>query len=250
MSSEQVRQWLEHAQRLDSAGRTPEAVAGLRRVLGNQPELAEVRQALIGLMKKVGQWSDLVSLLQETAEQFERRGLHKEAIPCYEEILRLEDLLPSLKGPEGTELAGRLRQLKPKIYLRMGEFHQRLRNLDVALSYLRKSQEVGPGRWETHLALGRAYAQKEQYREAIGEFQEILRLSPEQSGTAYEMLGEIFLRQGRPQNTVLPWFQRAAEHFLEGHRADDAKRVIARLLSLDPLDSVALQLRARFVQPS
>ncbi|MEW6280314.1 MAG: tetratricopeptide repeat protein, partial [Candidatus Eremiobacterota bacterium] len=125
-------------------------------------------------------------------------------------------------------------QVKPEIYYQIGMYHLERQNVDLSLQYLKKSHELYPGRWQTHMALGRVYMEKEMDKDAIGEFQEVLRLAPEESAQAYEMLGEVFVRQGRSPHTTMVWFQHAGEFYLKKGQIDDAIRTYDRILALDP----------------
>lgn len=236
---ERIQQWIDHANALANQGRWDEALDAYHEVLKADPHNLDVRQHIISISIKKGDYAEVIHQHMDCAEIFHLQGDRDAAIERYEEILRLQETVAS----QGTSLGGGddvsqvhhlVGQVKPEIFHQIGANHLERSNVDLALQYLKKSQELAPGRWDTHMALGRAYMQKKMDKEAIGEFQEVLRLAPDESAMAYEMLGEVFVRQGRPPHSTVVWFQHAAEYYIKKQQLGDAIRCYERILEFDP----------------
>ncbi len=236
---EVIQQWIQHANSLATQGRWDEAIAAFQKVVEVDPHNLDVRQHIISISLKKGNYSEVIHQHMDCAEIFHLQGDRDAAIERYEEILRLQETVESQGstldgGDDARQVHHLVSQVKPEIYHQIGDYHLERGNIDLALQYLRKSQELAPGRWDTHMALGRAYMQKSMDKEAIGEFQEVLRLAPDESALAYEMLGEVFVRQGRPPHSTVVWFQHAAEYYLKKQKLPDATRAFERILEFDP----------------
>lgn len=248
MSDQQIiQQWLTYATKLAQQGRLEEAIQALQRVVEEDPQNLEVRNAIIKFAQQKGDYATVIYQHMDCSELYVLAGDKKSAMERYETILRLEETVQL--GPHSRpDAVMQVRQLvatvKPEIYLRIGEFRLEHNQVDQALQYLKKSQELKPGIWDTHMALGRSYMLKEMYREAIGEFQEVLRLTQEEGqdaqAQAYEMLGEVFVRQGRPPAATITWFDRAALLYIQKQMNNDACRAYERIIQVDPTNKEAL----------
>lgn len=241
MADNNLEQWIQHADTLATQGRWDDALAVYRKILEHEPRNLDVRERVISISIKKGDYQEVIHQHIDCAEIFRLEGDAEAAIDCYDKILRLEETVQnkgaSFRPGQGDDLShvqALVAQVKPEIFYQIGRFNLERQSVDVALQYLRKSHELFPGRWQTHMALGQAYMEKELDKEAIGEFQEVLRLAPEESAQAYEMLGEVFVRQGRSPHTTMVWFQHAGEFYLKKGRLDDAVRTYERILTLDP----------------
>lgn len=242
MSDENIiKQWLAYATKLAQQGRLEEAIQALQRVVEEDPQNLEVRNAIIKFAQQKTDYATVIFQHMDCAEIHLMAGDKKAAMERYDTILRLEETVqlgPQSRPDAVTQVRGLVAQVKPEIYLRMGEFRLDHGQVDQALQYLKKSQELKPGIWDTHMALGRAYMLKEMFREAIGEFQEVLRLTQEDvqeaQAQAYEMLGEVFVRQGRPPAATVTWFDRAALLYIQKGMLQDACRAYERIVQADP----------------
>ncbi|MCA9792492.1 MAG: tetratricopeptide repeat protein [Candidatus Eremiobacteraeota bacterium] len=236
---EVIQQWIQHANTLATQGRWDEALAAYNKVVEVDQHNLDVRQHIISISLKKGNYSEVIHQHMDCAEIYHQQGDRDAAIERYEEILRLQETVEGHGssfdgGGDAAQVHQLVSQVKPEIYHQIGDYHLERENVDLALQYLRKSQELQPGRWDTHMALGRAYMKKSMDKEAIGEFQEVLRLAPDESALAYENLGEVFVRQGRPPHSTVVWFQHAAEYYLKKQKLADATRAYERILEFDP----------------
>ena len=187
----------------------------------------------------MSQYLSAIEQLLQHANGHLTAGQRQQAMECYESILRMEETcqIQGVSADQRKEVLKKILELKPEIYFQIGDFHRLNGRLDQALPYLLKAAELIPGVVHFHLGLGRTYLAKELFKEAIGEFQEVLRLGQgnhEAEGHAYEGIGQVFVTQGRPvQNTVV-WLQRAAECFEQAGLHDRARQVRANLRQIDP----------------
>jgi tetratricopeptide (TPR) repeat protein len=122
-------------------------------------------------------------------------------------------------------------EVRGEIYYHIGDYHRGNGQIDLALNYLRKSQELAHGRWETFLALGLAYFCQENYRDAQGCFQEAQRLSPSELAPAYEFIAEIVTRNRRDgqSESFLPFFERSIDLYEKTGNLSAANRCRLRL---------------------
>lgn len=111
--------------------------------------------------------------------------------------------------------------------------------LDEAQAIYAEMVAVNPGDWLGYLGQGRCEFERGSHRDvqAIGFYQEVTRLAPDEAGPAYWALGEIFHRKGRPSESVRVWFQHAAEKYLQKEQMTEYRMICKRVieLGLDPV---------------
>ncbi len=233
-------QWLETAHAYANQGRWDEAIEAFQEALKSDPHDLDVRGYIISLSLKSGNYSEVIHQHMECAEIFRQQEDLDAAVDRYREVLRLEETIEtqgsSLRSAdELAQVKESVKRVKPEVCLQIGRFFLLRNEVDIAVQYIRKSIELGPGRWESHMSLGRAYMQLGMDREAIDQFQEVSRLAPQEAAHAYEMLGEIFARKkGRSVQNTKVWFQHAAEMYIKKNLLGDATRAYLRILDLEP----------------
>lgn len=232
--------WLDTANALANQGRLEEAIEAYQEALKRDPHNLDVRGYIIALSLKSGVWSEVIHQHMECAEIFRRQGDLDAAVDRYREVLRLEETVenqgPTLRGAdEIDQVKESVKRVKPEVCLQIGRYFLQRNEVDQAVQYLRKSIELGPGRWEAHMSLGKAYMNLGMDKEAIDQFQEVSRLAPQEAAHAYEMLGEIFARKkGRSVQNTKVWFQHAADMYVKKDLLADATRAYHRILDLEP----------------
>ena len=107
-----------------------------------------------------------------------------------------------------------------------GRYAEALRTLQTVMDHY-------PGQWETHLRAGEVYMKLEKHREAVGEFQEVMRLSPENAALAYEYLGDVVVALGKPPHAVVVWYMNAANLFEQDGELQEARRCYHKVLEVD-----------------
>ncbi len=143
---------------------------------------------------------------------------------------------------------------RSQILYEVGNYYRELGFLEPAVQYLRKANELElrPGGWRTFLALGRAYFDQGNFREAQPNFQETQRLvhdNPEPgtptrefaSASAYEHIADIVGRH-RPAerfSSMAPFYEQAALLYDQAGDGEAAARCRLRL-SLGSLEEASV----------
>lgn len=236
--ADRASRWLDQANQLASQGRFEEAIEAYQEALKGDPHNLDIRSYITALSLKSGAWSEVIHQHMECAEIFRQQGDLDAAVDRYREVLRLEETIEnqgtSLRAAdEIAQVKESVKRVKPEVCLQIGRYFLVRNEVDQAVQYLRKSIELGPGRWEAHMSLGQAYMKLGMDKEAIDQFQEVSRLAPQEAAQAYEMLGEIFARKKGRQNTKV-WFQHAADMYVKKELLEDAIRAYLRILDLEP----------------
>ncbi len=207
-----------------------------KQVVSQDPNDVDVRERVLAAAKKALDFQVIIGQDMALAELFVANGEADKAIDSYKDILNLEKLAQS-QGITGNKLANiqaLVAQVKPEIFAKTGIIYLNEGRHTEAIKWLRPSLDLDPSRWDTHMAMGRALMMDNKNKEAISEFQEVVRLASSEAASAYELLGEVFLRIGRsPQNTVV-WFRNAGELFVQRNELSDAVRAYERILEFEP----------------
>lgn len=236
----QIEKLIQQADALATQGNWDGAIEVYQKALELDPEDIGIHDQIIAMFLKKGDYNEVINQHKDVAEIFQARGDTDAELARYHDILKLEEGVRkrafALRGgnEEASQITNQLAQFKPEIFFRIGRIHLAQGRIDEALHHLRASVDLEPGRWDTHMLLGRAYMHKGMDKEAIGEFQEVVRLAPNEAAQAYEMLGEVFIRAGRPPQTTVVWFRNAAELYLKREQREDAIRTYERILAFEP----------------
>ncbi len=225
------------AKELLRQGRWPEALTLYQQLVESFPDDRELRRhVLISAFK----WKDYREVLSQTlalaelafADDDPHTGLER-----YGEVLRLPELVAGDQGLEASrEVAELVEPLKADIYFVYGDHYLATGQPDLALQYFDVSERLLPGRWETYWGRGQALLLKGDKREAVKSLYQSLQVAPNDAASAYELLGEILLGEGRELKDLRKYFVRASSIFETFECVDDALRVTFRWLQLDPQD--------------
>ena len=235
-------QALKGAEELFHQGKWRESLDKYREILENDPTNSQAHSNIINICLKRGDFSRLIQEYLDWAKIETEQNRIEEALAIYQDLLNLENtiekksfLVGQKGGSEGIhQVKEQVNKVRPLALIAMGVLYLRKGNLDEAIQHLEPGVESDPSNPEGRLALGQAYLKKGMDREATGEFQEVVRLSPEEAAFAYEMLGEIFFRGGKPPHTVLVWFRNAAQLYHKNQKYPEAIRIYEKILTLQP----------------
>lgn len=159
------------------------------------------------------------------------------ALERYSEILRLPELAAGEQGQEvANEVAALIDPLKADIYFAYGDHYLAIKNPQLALQYFDVSERLLPGRWETAWGAGQAWLLMGEKERAIKALYTSVNSGPNEAATAYELLGEVLLGEGRPLPKLRELFWRASVIYENFELFDDALRVALRWLKLDSQD--------------
>ncbi len=226
---------IQQGDQLAAQGRWDQAMGAYGQALELAPEDVQLRDHILEAATRRGDYGEVISQCMALAELFAAQGEVDQAIERYKIIVNLEQSVrkKGFGGEEASEIQNRVAQVKPEIFSRIGRFYLDKGDHDESVGWLRSSLDIDPGRWDTHMALGRALMAQSKDKEAIGEFQEVVRLAPNEAAQAYEMLGEVFIRAGRQPQTTVVWFRNAGELYMQRKQMVDAIRTYERILEYE-----------------
>lgn len=226
---------IEQADRFTAEGRWEEARNIYHGLMEESPESVNLQQHVLEKARQAGDYVEVISRNMVIAELLVQQGEFDQARLRYKDVIDLEQEAKSSNNQEfAAELINLVAQVKAEIFARMGCIDILEGKADEAINWLRPSLDLDPSRWDTHMAMGRAYMAANRDKEAIGEFQEVVRLAPSEAAQAYEMLGEVFIRAGRPSQSTVVWFRNAGELFVQRGELRDAMRTYERILQFEP----------------
>lgn len=159
------------------------------------------------------------------------------ALERYSEILRLPELAAGEQGQAAAdEVSALIDPLKSDIYFSYGDHYLAIKNPQLALQYFDVSERLAPGRWETAWGAGQAWLLIGDKERAVKALYASVNAGPNEAATAYELLGEVLLGEGRPLPKLREMFWRASVIYENYDMLDDALRVALRWLKLDNQD--------------
>lgn len=235
--------YVEQAQHLEQMGDVEGAIEALRQAIGEDASNEEIRREIISLNLRKGDFQQVIVEYFDWAEICQQNGAIDDAIRIYQEILGLDTMLQSnlltvMDQQQAEEIIYQIQETiqaaSGAIFFNLGYLYLEKGALDEAISCLQKSLEFAPSDAKTHTLLGQVFMQKGLDKEAMGEFQEVVRLSPEEAAYAYEMLGEIFIKGGKSPQSTIVWFRNAGDLYVRHGQLEDALRTYERILSFEP----------------
>lgn len=248
MSTKEFDMFVDQANRLASQGKLEDAVDMYQRALAIEPYDAGVRHQVINIYIRTGEFESAVSEYLTWAKVCQDKGLVDDALAVYQELISLENQVTKKSfamgrsGSVGDVIRDLVSSVRVDVFYNVGVLLQAKGVIDDSIEYLKVCLQLSPpeSSARVHMVLGQAYMKKGMDKEAVGEFQEVVRLAPMDAAYAYEMLGEIYIRGGRtPQGTIV-WFKNASDLYLKNNQVQDAVRVFERILAFDPRNKEVL----------
>jgi tetratricopeptide (TPR) repeat protein len=122
-----------------------------------------------------------------------------------------------------------------QFFLDKGCFQLERRRLKSALECLLKSRTLAPQRWLTAMVLAETYSALEQPAEAIRQYQDVMRLTPEPKpqAQAAEAIGELFVALGKPSKYTHVWFAGAARFYKKAGLEEESFRAAHRAFEVN-----------------
>jgi len=218
------------------------AIVKYQRALRMNPHSSDIRRKLIDMCKNKGIYREAVAEYINWAEVCKRDGNYDEAIEIFHECLNMEKReVTTNKSPffiiTPTKDLGQVRDALTEygadIYWKLGLVYLAKGNLSDAEREFKKSIEMNPANpAEIHKHLGLIYTEMEKDNEAIGEYQEVLRLTPDDA-SVYEQLGDICYKHHKDTNAI-HFFSLAADIYLKKNEIDETIRVYENILKIEP----------------
>jgi tetratricopeptide (TPR) repeat protein len=227
-------------------GMLDEAVSAYRMALQIDQHNSSLRRMIINIFMRKGEFDAAIQEYLDWARLCQDGNLLMEAINIYQEIINLEKSIaqkPALKvefEPHLKAINEIVNGVRSYIYYNMGLILQSMGHLDEAIQYLRACQDLSPEDAQVHMALGQVYMRKSLDKEAVCEFQEVIRHDPAEAAYAYEMLGELHIKRGGNPQGIIAWFRKAADLYVKNNQLDHTIRVYERMLSFDPREKDVL----------
>lgn len=213
------------------------ALAIYRELVHHFPYDLELRRHILISAFKRQDYQEVLSQSLDLAEISFAQGDSHAGLERYSEILRLPELVA---GEHGTEVADAVAELveplKADIYFVFGDHYLSTGQADLALQYFDVSERQQSSRWETHWGRGQALLLKGDKKEAVRSLYQSIQVAPDEAASAYELLGEVLMGEGRDRQGLRKYFARASVIFEAYECYDDARRVAFRWLQFDSQD--------------
>lgn len=213
------------------------ALAIYRELTATFPYDLELRRHVLISAFKRQDYQEVLQQSLDLAEISFSSGDSHAGLERYSEILRLPELVAGEHGTEVADAVAELVQpLKADIYFVFGDHYLSSGQADLALQYFDVSERQQSGRWETHWGRGQALLMKGDKKEAVRSLYQSIQVAPDDAASAYELLGEVLMGEGRELPGLRKYFARASAIFEAYECYDDARRVAFRWLGFDSQD--------------
>ncbi|MHB2018552.1 MAG: tetratricopeptide repeat protein [Candidatus Xenobia bacterium] len=242
---------LAQARALVGQGKFDEALGYYREALQLDPYHTECYREMGAVYEKRGDLIKAIDSWLMCAQFLLGQGLFDDALKVYTQIVTIEANLGKTKMIIGNpdQVRAHLVSKRGELAANMGNIYLQRGDTDKAISILKGALDTAASHSGVHTMLGIAYMQKSLDREAFGEFQEVVRLTPNEAAFAYEKIGEIFIRQGRPPQGTIVWFRNAGEEYHRHEQLNDAVRCYETILGFEPRNKdVLLKLGEIYTQ--
>jgi tetratricopeptide (TPR) repeat protein len=227
------------ANSLVGQGKWDEALNLYKQMSGMAPHNALIYQQIAQIAEKKGDPVEAINAYLRWAQLSDSKGEIDNALKLYAQVLSMENAdMRAYRGSSASpeKVKEMIAQYRPEISVQMGRIFLQKNQPDEAIRFLKGALDSPAGAQDArvHTLLGIAYMQKNMDKEAIGEFQEVVRLVPNEAAFAYEKLGEIFHRGGKPAQSTVVWFRNAGDLYLRNEQFRDAVRAYEMILQFEP----------------
>ena len=200
---------LSAAEKYVQQGKLQNAIAEYEKILKHDPKDLTVLNTVGDLYARLGQLDEACNCFKSVGDAYAQQGFTVKAIAMYKKLTKLKN---SLEGV--LKLA--------ELYTQQGLFNDaRQQYLQVAEEFLRNGQ----------------------LEQAVRIFQKTLEMDPENVAMKVR-LAEVYVRLGK-KNEAWQIFSSAAEQLRSRGQLAPAEDILQRMLTLDPNNAQALQLRGR-----
>lgn len=232
---------LKEADALASKGKYNEATEAYMLALEQEPMNPQANRQLIQVLLKSEQYDALYERFIKWAELLCYMEKWDDAQKVLQEAANMDSssgkrltLVDKKMGLTPAHKEAHLR-FSPKLYFLQGKLaYDKLKSFDEAIACLIKSLEYDGANADAHCLLGLVYLEKGMDEKAKGEFQEVVRLAPENAALAYEKLADISVRQGKAVQNIVVFFKHAADIYQKKDQQDEALRIYQNILHYEP----------------
>ena len=265
--------YLMEAERSLKSGLDKQALEAYQRLVGLEPGDAAGAAKLASLLVREGRRSEAADLLGRLAQECRARGRLENARTLYRQMVeivpgaftgwyclgRVEFETGQLQdAEEHLRRAAEIDTSSPLPHLLLGHVYEQQNQPDRAKAAWRTVLEFDPTHQEVHHRLGLLCLNEGDTEAAVkefeaaahslgesGELERAIALLGDLGPTAdhpliQERLGELLERSGRPGEAKAA-YRRSAELYLATGQVGEHKRMLGRILSLDPNDSEPIE---------
>ncbi|HSP06751.1 MAG TPA: tetratricopeptide repeat protein, partial [Acidobacteriota bacterium] len=239
-----------NAQRFLAAGRIPQAVEELLKILRDYPNDFNLMMQIGELYLQTGQSARAIPLFQRVAEHHCAEGFLLKAIAIYKRIHRLNPglvetriQLADLYSRQGLITEARFELLAAV------DYYERRRQSREAIRLYHKLIDLTPTDLEARSELARIYEREGMVSEAVGQYLELSTRSIQQEHIADGLAALEKARRLNPSNAAVLW--KMLWIYLEQDEFEKAGRLLEEFIAINPSDPEMLGLIIKtFSQPS
>jgi|GEM_PF-4036844 len=173
-------------------------------------------------------------------------GRPEESEKIYKELLEFNEANPKLSFADkkilnnAPELANLIGNYIGVIAVNLALIYFQNKDFSAASAVCKKALEKRPSDFDIHSMLGRIYNEEGKIKEAVGEFQEVIRTSPEKASFGYESIGDIFSKDPKKKNEAVTNYNNAAALYKKEDYIEKEAEVYNKILAIDPQNAKAL----------
>ncbi len=233
-TDEAVESYLKVAQRFMKDGFDSKAIALYKQVTKIDPKRFDIYLPLSELYQRLGLKSDAMRALQTAADAHYREGDKDQALDLLRKMATFDpsNTTNRLKVAELLRQEGRRDEAVAE-YDEVVEELERQGDAEERINVLQKILEIDPSRMVTFVALGSAWVEQQNWRQAEATAETMIEsFAAEPEG--YELLAQIFQELGR-DDELQGVYRRLAEVYKDRGDEDHAREIMQRFVSTEAL---------------